>query len=281
MPSWPTSSPTSPESGHTDVNESLSAALLGIVQGLTEFLPVSSSGHLVLFQGWLPVAGDPLAFDLALHLGSLVPVLWVYRQDLWGIVRDTTTGEGAFLERSGVRLLLLLVAASVPTAIIGIGLEDIFERLFHNPVAVGVAFAVTGTVLWFTQKIPRGDTEAHGLSWMAAAGIGLVQGLAITPGISRSGSTIAAGLFLGMDREAAARFSFLMSIPAIGGAFILKVGDLDLGGTSLVPVLIGMTTSAISGYLALRVLIKLVRGGDFSKFAYYLWPLAVFALFQG
>ena len=263
------------------MNESLSAALLGIVQGLTEFLPVSSSGHLVLFQEWLPVAGDPLAFDLALHLGTLVPVLWVYRQDLWGVVKDTTTGEGAFFDRPGVRLLLLLVAATLPTAIIGLSLEDLFEKLFHNPVAVGVAFAVTGTFLWFTQKIPRGDTEAHGLSWKKAAAIGLVQGLAITPGISRSGSTIAAGLFLGMDREAAARFSFLLSIPAIGGAFILKVGDLDMGGTSLVPILIGMTTSAISGYIALRLLIKVVRGGDFSKFAYYLWPLAVFALLQG
>ena len=111
-------------------------------------------------------------------------------------------------------------------------------------------------------------------------GIGLAQGLAITPGISRSGSTIAAGLFLGMDREAAARFSFLLSIPAILGAVVLKAGDLDFSGASMTPILVGVTTSAISGYIALRVLIRLVRAGDFSKFAYYLWPLAVFALLQ-
>ena len=262
------------------MNTHLSAALLGIVQGFTEFLPVSSSGHLVLFQSWLPVSGDPVAFDLALHLGTLVPVLWVYRQDLGRVVVDTTRGEGAFFERPGVRLLLLLVAATIPTAVIGLSFEDLFEKLFHTPVAVGVAFAITGTVLWFTRRIQQGSTEAHGQSFKAAALIGLAQGLAITPGISRSGSTIAAGLFLGLDREAAARFSFLLSIPAICGAFVLKAGDLDMTGAALGPILIGVTTSAISGYIALRVLIHLVRAGDFSKFAYYLWPLAIFALLQ-
>ncbi len=262
------------------MNESLSAAILGVVQGLTEFLPVSSSGHLVLFQHWLPVTGDPIAFDLALHLGTLVPVLWVYRSDLWGVVNDATRGEGRYFERPGVRLLLLLVAATIPTGIIGLSLEDLFEQLFHNPAAVGVAFALTGTVLWFTRFAKQGDAPAHGLSWGKAVAIGLAQGAAITPGISRSGSTIAAGLFLGMDREAAARFSFLLSIPAILGACVLKAGDLDMATVALGPMLIGIGTSAISGYVALRLLIRLVRAGDFSKFALYLWPLAVFALTQ-
>ena len=262
------------------MNEALSAALLGVIQGLTEFLPVSSSGHLVLFQSWLPVAGDPLAFDLALHLGTLLPVLWVYRTDLWGVVTDTTKGTGPFLERPGVRLMLLLVAATVPTAIIGLSFEDLFEQLFHTPSAVGVAFAVTGGVLWLTRKIDQGSTEAHGLTWGHAALVGLAQGMAITPGISRSGSTIAAGLFLGMDREAAARFSFLLSIPAILGACVLKFDDLVLTGDSMGPIAIGVTASAVSGYVALRLLIRLVRSGDFSKFAYYLWPLAIFALLQ-
>ena len=260
------------------MNESISAAVLGIVQGLTEFLPVSSSGHLVLFQHWLPVSGDPLAFDLALHLGTLVPVIWVYRSDLLRVVADTTIGEGAYLERPGVRLLLLLIAASVPTAVIGLTLEDLFEQMFHNARAVGVAFALTGTLLWFTKKFEKGTTAAHELPWLRALFIGFAQGIAITPGISRSGSTIAAGLFLGMDREAAARFSFLLSIPAIGGAFLLKLGDLSLDSLSLTPLLIGVFSSAVSGYFALRVLLRLVRAGDFSKFAFYLWPLAVFAL---
>ena len=262
------------------MNPTLSAALLGIVQGLTEFLPVSSSGHLVLFQSWLPVVGDPLAFDLALHLGTLLPVLWVYRADLAGVVVDTIRGQGPFLERDGVRLMLLLIAATIPTAIIGLSLEDLFEKLFHTPMAVGGAFAITGAVLWFTKTLNPGTTPAHGLRWGHAVGIGLAQGLAITPGISRSGSTIAAGLFLGMDREAAARFSFLLSIPAILGAVVLKAGDLDFSEAAITPLMVGISTSAISGYIALRVLIRVVRGGDFSKFAYYLWPLAVFALLQ-
>jgi len=262
------------------MTESLSAAILGVVQGLTEFLPVSSSGHLVLFQHWLPVSGDPVAFDLALHLGTLIPVLWVYRSDLANVVHDSIRGDGPYWQRPGVRLLLVLIAATIPTAIIGLGLEDVFEKLFHNPRAVGIAFAATGTVLWFTRSAPRGETDAHQLSWGRAVAIGLAQGVAITPGISRSGSTIAAGLFLGMDREAAARFSFLLSIPAIGGAFVLKMGDLSLGTLSLGPLLIGVFTSAVSGYIALRILLRLVRGGDFSKFAFYLWPLAVFALLQ-
>ena len=263
------------------MNESLSAVILGVVQGLTEFLPVSSSGHLVLFQHWLPVSGDPIAFDLALHLGTLIPVLWVYRADLGTVLYDATTGEGPYWKRRGVRLLLMLVAATIPTAVIGLGLEDVFEKLFHNARAVGVAFAVTGTVLWFTRAIPKGRTDAHELTWMKAVAIGFAQGVAITPGISRSGSTIAAGLFLGMDREAAARFSFLLSIPAIGGAFILKMGDLSMETVSVGPMLIGVLSSAVSGYIALRILLRLVRGGDFSKFAFYLWPLAVFALLQG
>ena len=260
------------------MNESLSAAILGVVQGLTEFLPVSSSGHLVLFQNWLPVSGDPLAFDLALHLGTLVPVIWVYRADLLRVFSDATSGEGAYLERPGVRLLLLLVVASIPTALIGLTLEDLFAQLFHSAKAVGVAFGITGTLLWFTRKFAKGSQLAHELPWLRALFIGFAQGIAITPGISRSGTTIAAGLFLGMDREAAARFSFLLSIPAIGGAFILKLGDLSLDALSLMPLLIGVLSSAVSGYFALRVLLRLVRSGDFSKFAFYLWPLAIFAM---
>ena len=260
------------------MNEYLSAVLLGLVQGVTEFLPVSSSGHLVLFQQWLPVTGDPVAFDLALHLGTLLPVVWVYRSDLIGVARDATVGDGPFFKRPGVRLLLLLIAATVPTAVIGLSLEDLFERLFHNPTAVGVAFAITGTVLWATGRIPQGTTEAHNIPVSRAVAISLAQGLAITPGISRSGSTIAAALFLGMEREAAARFSFLLSIPAIAGAFVLKAGDLVLDPSHMGPILVGVISSAVSGYLALIFLIRLVRKGDFRAFAYYLWPLAVLAL---
>ncbi|MEC8422431.1 MAG: undecaprenyl-diphosphate phosphatase, partial [Myxococcota bacterium] len=204
------------------MNEHVAAAVLGVVQGVTEFLPVSSSGHLVLFQQWLPPVGDHVAFDLVLHLGTLVPVLFVYRDELLGIPRDILGGEGPLLQRTGVRLLMLMTIGSIPTAAIGLVFQDVFEQLFANPVSVGVAFAVTGFVLFATRYIRQGDATEDSTRWWQAVMVGIAQGIAITPGVSRSGSTIAAGLLLGFKREFAARYSFLLSIPAISGAFLLK-----------------------------------------------------------
>lgn len=256
------------------MDDTTSAGLLGIVQGLTEFLPVSSSGHLVLFQRWLPVAGDTVAFDLGLHLGTLLPVLWIYRADLARILSDSVRGEGSFLARPGVRLLALVVLGSVPTAVIGLSLENVFEAMFSNTLSVGVAFAITGTFLWLTRRAGEGVHSESSMPWRMALIIGVIQGLAITPGISRSGSTIAAAMFLGIERQAAAKYSFLLSVPAILGAFVLKAGDLDLNADNLAPLLTGFCTAAITGYVALRLLLRFVRQGNLDKFAYYLWPLA-------
>lgn len=260
------------------MNESLSAALLGVVQGLTEFLPVSSSGHLVLFEHIFPVQGDPVAFDLVLHIGTLLPVLVVYRADLMGIVRDLLGGDVPFWERRGVRLLVMMIIGTIPTGLIGVLFKDTFESLFSAPLYVGAAFAVTGAVLWATRYIqPGAQTEADAPWWKSAA-VGVAQGLAITPGISRSGSTIAAGMLLGLDREAAARLSFLLSIPAILGAFVLKSRDLESWDVSVVPMAVGFVAAAVSGYLALIGLLWLVRRGDFSWFAPYLWILSIVAV---
>ncbi|RME25918.1 MAG: undecaprenyl-diphosphate phosphatase [Deltaproteobacteria bacterium] len=260
------------------MNDTVSAAILGLVQGLTEFLPVSSSGHLVLFQRWLPVTGSHVAFDLALHLGTLLPVLLVYRDDFRLILQDIVAGEGAWRDRPGVRLLAFLAIGSLPTAAIGLLLQDWFEAAFSNPISVGVAFAVTGTVLYLTRFAPRGEVDLRTMNPTRALLVGLAQGIAITPGISRSGSTIAAGLFLGLRRDVAARYSFLLSIPAILGAFSLKVGELSTDQASLGPLVVGFAASAVSGYLALRVLLKLVDSGDFSRFCWYLWALSAVAL---
>ncbi|MFT5683972.1 MAG: undecaprenyl-diphosphatase [Myxococcota bacterium] len=260
------------------LNEILSAILLGVVQGLTEFLPVSSSGHLVLFHSFLGASGDQVLFDLVLHLGTLLPVLIVYRADLIGIVEDVFAGEAPFLERRGVRLLLLMIVGTIPTGIIGLLLEDTFEQLFSNLLSVGIALGVTGWVLWATRYVSVGNEDERTMSLWKAGVIGIAQGLAITPGISRSGSTIAAGLLLGLDRETAARYSFLLSIPAISGAFILKVGDVEGGDFALMPLIAGFIAAAISGYLALRFLIGLVRRGDFSRFSWYLWPLSAITI---
>lgn len=263
------------------MNETLAAVLLGVVQGLTEFLPVSSSGHLVLFQSVLPVAGDPVAFDLVLHMGTLLPVLWVYRADLFGILRDATQGQGPALERPGLRLLAWMVLGSVPTAVIGLSLEDLFESLFSTPSAVGVALLLTGVLLFASGRAKVGTRTVKQMGWRDALLIGLVQGMAITPGISRSGSTIAAALFLGIDRETAARYSFLLSVPAISGAFLLKLGDLDGLDANALPLCAGFLAAAVSGYGALRLLLQLVRTGDFSRFCWYVWPLGGAALAYG
>ena len=261
------------------MNESLSAALLGIIQGLTEFLPVSSSGHLVLFEHYLPVQGDPVAFDLVLHIGTLLPVFVYYRRDLWGIVRDLLGGEAPFWQRAGVRLLLMMIIGTIPTGLIGVLFKDVFESLFSAPIYVGFAFLVTGAVLWATRYIPQGSQTEQDAPWWKAAVVGVVQGLAITPGISRSGSTIAAGMFLGFDREVAVRLSFMLSIPAILGAFVLKSRDLESWDVSLVPVSIGFVAAAVSGYGALVLLTELVKKNHFPWFAFYLVPIAVFAFY--
>lgn len=259
------------------MNEYLGAALLGVVQGLTEFLPVSSSGHLVLFQRWLPHAGDPVAFDLVLHLGTLLPVLGTFRADLAMMLRDLRQGEGPLLARPGVRLGAWVVLGSVPTAAIGLTFKDVFEQAFSNLGAVAVAFAITATLLLATRFAPAPQVDLARMRPWHALVIGVVQGLAITPGISRSGSTIGAALLLGVDRGLAARFSFLLALPAVGGAFLLQARELDLRSLHLGPLAVGFLVSAVTGWGALRLLLRLVRAGDFSRFAFYLYPLALAA----
>ncbi len=256
----------------------LAAILLGIIQGLTEFLPVSSSGHLVLFQQFFEVEGDQIFFDLALHLGTLLPVLWVFRADLIRMITAPIKESGPIAERPGLRLAGLIILASIPTAAIGLLFEDLFEQLFSTPATLTVTFTITGILLFATGRIQHGDRTEMGMTVWQALIIGAAQGLAITPGISRSGTTIAVALFLGMDREYAARYSFLLSIPAILGAFILKARDVSLENVDLVAVSAGMVASLIAGYGALLLLLKLVRSGDFSRFAWYCWAVAIFSL---
>ena len=262
------------------MTETLAAMQLGLVQGLTEFLPVSSSGHLVLFQQVLPVVGDPVAFDLVLHLGTLVPVLVFYRGDLAALFSEAAASPLPLLRRPGVRLLLLLGAGSIPTAAIGVAFEHRFEAMFTAPAFVGFAFALTGLLLFLTRWAPPGRTGLEGMRVRDAVLVGLAQGAAITPGISRSGATIATALFLGIERELAARFSFLLSVPAILGAFAFRAPQADFGALPLAPLAAGFLSAALSGYVALILLVRVVRAGSFSRFAWYLWPLAAFAMWS-
>lgn len=254
------------------VASALHALFLGLLQGLTEFLPVSSSGHLVLFQQFLEIAGDEVLFDLVLHVGTLIPVLWFYRERVRELLVDPVAGDGPFLQRPGVVLWGLLVIASIPTAAIGLLFEDVFEALFANPASLAVTFAITGTVLLSTRWAPTGAPRSLGVG--AAFVLGVVQGLAITPGISRSGSTISAALWLGLDKEQAARFSFLMSVPAISGAVLLKLKDADLAAFDPLALTLGFGAALVSGYLALALLVRLVRDGQLHHFAWYCYLAA-------
>ena len=251
---------------------------LGVIQGLTEFLPVSSSGHLVLVQQFVEVAGDDVLFDLVLHVGTLLPALWFYRADVLQVGRDLSGGEGDLLHRDGTRLAWLVILATIPTGLIGVLFKDVFEGLFHNPMAVAGAFAVTGALLLSTRGRSDGELGVQEVGWKLALAIGVAQGLAITPGISRSGATIAVALLLGFRREFAVKFSFLMSVPAILGAVVLKLGDVGSAALNPIEAGLGLVAAALSGYLALSLLVRLVRAGQFSHFAWYMWAVALFAL---
>jgi undecaprenyl-diphosphatase len=262
----------------------LQVVVLAVVQGLTEFLPVSSSGHLALAQilfGDALDIGDAVAMDVALHLGTLVPVLWFYRSDLLQLGRHGMGRGGADEIGLARRYLLLLVLASVPTAAIGLLFQEDFEALFTVPVAVGAALWITALLLVFSRLFER-PARSAGLTVgvLSALVMGIVQGLAITPGISRSGATISVALMLGVSRSEAARFSFLLSVPAIGGAALLKLGEAA-GDLRWNLVLLGFVISALVGYAALTLLVQLVERGRLWSFAPYVVVVGALAIALG
>jgi undecaprenyl-diphosphatase len=255
----------------------LQAAILGLVQGLTEFLPVSSSGHLVLFQKLMGFCQPELLFDISVHVGTLFAVLVVFRRDIFSMLRGFWAND---LEaRQGRRLLILVIAGSIPTAIIGLVFKDTFEALFCSATTVGIALIITGLFLMATHYAKNAELGIEQTGVGRAILIGIAQGMAITPGISRSGATIAAGLLLGVNREVAARFSFVLSIPAILGAMLLHLKNMDTTvPTNWTPSIIGAVVAAITGYIALKLLLKVVRRGHLHWFAYYCWAVGLLAL---
>lgn len=257
--------------------DSFQALWLGVIQGLTEFLPVSSSGHLVLAQKLLGLQEPELLFDVSVHVGTLLAVVIYFWPDLWSMARGlwARDQEG----RQGRRLLWLVVAGSVPTALLGLFLKDWFEAMFASTAAVGVALLITGGLLLATRWVPRGDRGLERTGTGRALLVGLAQGLAITPGISRSGSTISVGLMLGLERRLAAHFSFVLSVPAIMGALLLQLLHLDATRqVNLAPLLVGAAASAVTGYLALRFLLRVVQRGKLHLFAPYCLLLGIAAL---
>ncbi len=261
----------------------LQAIILGVIQGLTEFLPVSSSGHLALMQAWLgdqfAFIEEAVAFDLVLHIGTLLPVLWYYRKELTRMIKalgEPGQTEGNWLVNHPERqLAFMVILATIPTGIMGVTLKDTFEGLFHDPRAVCAALFVTGALLLSTKFFDKNEGKTR-ILWTVALVIGLAQGLAITPGISRSGSTIAVALLFGIDRELAARFSFLLAIPAISGAAVLVAKDgVTIAPDLYGPLALGFLAAMLVGYLSLAMLVALVRHGGLFRFTFYLWPVAI------
>ncbi len=259
----------------------LGAAILGFVQGLTEFLPISSSGHLVLLQQFIAVEGDSLAFDLVLHIGTLIPVLILFRADLLTMLRDPFVGQGPLLSRPGVRWIGFVLLASVPTALMGLALEDYFESMFSSPLALSWQFVVTAVVLQLTARFPAGTRDLDAMTWRDALLIGIAQGVSILPAVSRSGATIALAMFLGLRRDLAGRFSFVVSIPAIAGAMLLKLDDVTVDPAVAPAWALGGVVSLVVGFVSLVFLLRVIRAGDFSKFAWYCWGIAAVSLVLG
>ncbi|MGD9497748.1 MAG: undecaprenyl-diphosphate phosphatase [Armatimonadota bacterium] len=264
----------------------LEAIALAIIQGLTEFLPVSSSGHLALGHWLLGIGGEetelPLEFVVLVHLGTLVAVVVYYRSDLIEIIRDVfrPRREAGGNEECGRgrRLLVLLVVATAP-AVLGIALEQYVERLLNTPWAVGVALLITGTALLVSERVGSRTKGESDTSARDALVVGCAQLAAITPGISRSGSTIAAGLLLGFERAWSARFAFLMSVPAILGGTVFKAGDLLAQGASglLGLYLLCGAIAAATGYIAIWLVIGAVQSRNLKWFAAYCYLVGLLA----
>jgi undecaprenyl-diphosphatase len=254
------------------------AIFLGVVQGLTEFLPVSSSGHLVFFQSLFGLEEPQLAFDVMLHLGTLLAVVVYFRTDISQILLGTWAWlKGRREGEEEAKLLLWIVVASVPTGLMGILFKDWFESLFSRPKTVGLMLLVTGLLLWLTRIVKKNEKTAGKMGVIDALIIGIAQGVAIIPGISRSGATISSGLFRGLRRELAGKFSFLLSIPAIVGATLLEFREIDLGsGIGL--TFIGMAVSFFVGLFSLKLLMNIVKKGRLSHFSYYCWAIGIFMI---
>jgi undecaprenyl-diphosphatase len=271
--------------GLADLLEFLEAVLLGVVQGLTEFLPVSSSGHLLLGQYFLGLDQDRfgLPFDVALHLGTLVAVVAFFWRDLLrmarAFARSLSPGERNLADPDQW-LAYLILASTVPAGLIGFFLEGFFETAVRSPWVVVFNLVLIGVLFIVGEAVGAKTRRADKLRFVEAVGIGLAQAAALVPGVSRSGATITLGLFLGLRREEAARFSFLMSVPIIAGAGTLQLAEVAAQGMDRSQALMfaaGFVSSAVVGYLTIRFFLRFVVHHSLRAFAYYRFALAAVA----
>jgi undecaprenyl-diphosphatase len=264
----------------------IQAVILGVVQGLTEFLPISSSGHLVLGESLLKVKFADIGFDVFLHVGTLLAVIIYFRQPIWKMLRAVwfkfksklvKKGDTEYLEEDW-QLFWLIILGSIPAGLIGVGFKDFFEKAFSSVRIVSVMLLFTGTILFLTRFF-KGVREK--LRWADALWVGLAQAIAILPGVSRSGLTISAGIFRKVEPAKAAEFSFLLSLPAVLGANVLELKDVlsrsnKSGGVTV--YLAGAIAALIVGYIAIKFLLGVIKKGKFQYFGYYCFAVGLFFL---
>jgi undecaprenyl-diphosphatase len=249
---------------------SIEAFILGLIQGLTEFLPISSTGHLYLGRHAFGMKEAGLFLDTMLHIGTLIAVLFYYREELLRILRNPFG-----------KLTWLLVVGTIPAVIVGVAFSDFFEEISNTGVTVGWEFLVTGLFLWFSDNIKNGRKKMNDISYTDALVIGTFQAAAILPAISRSGLTIVGALIRKLDRETAAYFSFLLSIPAIAGGIVFQgIGMLEGTGPEIsgLSLLIGAISSLVFGYIAVKWMINYLKRGSLKVFAVYVWLLGTIIL---
>lgn len=268
----------------------LDAFFLGILQGITEFLPVSSSGHLVIFQRLLGIDEHSLTFDIAVHLGTLASVITIY----FKFLRQTfTNGLQALRQKTmnpDLKLIAMVTLATIPTGIIGLSFKDYFEALFSNLLAVGSCLLVTGVLLLFTRgkSLEKNEDgffkfsvqDISFITWQHALILGVAQSIAIAPGISRAGTTIAVGILLGWPRHVAAMFSFMLAIPAILGAGVLQLKDItELGSEQFATMGFGFVVSYLAGLVGLWGVLHVVKKGRLEYFTVYLWIVGALTIY--
>jgi len=278
--------------------------LMGVVQGIAEFLPVSSDGQLALMKYILHIKTDHgILFDVLLHFGTLIAVIIAFWNDIWeliregfGIIGDVLVNLGRFIRNIGAKkkvsyqkvivtpyrkLVLLIIVATIPTGVIGIVFDHAVEIAGSSLLVPGLGLVLTGTLLMIADRVKSGKKKELDATYKEAGIIGIAQGLAILPGLSRSGSTITACLVAGYDRDFAVKYSFIMSIPAILGAVIFKVKDtslLDITQMQLLNYLVGTIVAAFIGYISIKTMLVIVRGKKFKYFAYYCISIGVLAV---
>lgn len=253
----------------------LEAIFLGVIQGAAEFLPISSSGHLVMAQVVLDIEIPGVVFEVAVHVATLLSVLLVYRTRVTEVTLGALTGD-----RDAYHYIGLLVVATIPAGLLGVFARAPIEALFESPFTPGVALLVTGAFLW-SSRAPLARAESPRPGWIAAVLIGVAQAVALVPGISRSGATVVAALWLGIEAREAAAFSFLMAVPAIAGAAVLQMPDIQEAGAtglSVGAVTAGSVVAGVVGVLAIRTFVSMLARRSFHFFAPYCWGVGVLYL---